>query len=95
MASLPVSCNRAISKKLWVMRALAFIRAAEVRKQRGNKTHKKKRDALARNDVHWAGQLCILIRVFSDYDRSHSRPCRGRFREMKSTTGISLSRFQT
>ena len=43
MASLPVSCNRAISKKLWVMFALAFIRAAEVRKQRGNKTQEKER----------------------------------------------------
>lgn len=59
---LPVSCNRAISKKLWVMRVQAFIRAAEVRKKATRKQNtRKKRDALARNDAHWAGQLCILI----------------------------------
>jgi hypothetical protein len=61
MASLPVSCNGAISKKLWEMSALAFIRAAEVREQRGNKTQEKREMRLTRNDVHWAGQLCILI----------------------------------
>jgi hypothetical protein len=30
---------------------------AKVRKQREKTKNKKKRDALARNDVHWAGRL--------------------------------------
>jgi hypothetical protein len=57
--------------------------------------YKKKRDALTRNDVHWAGQFCILV-IFSDCGRIRNPPSRGgRFHETKSTKGISLSRFQT
>jgi hypothetical protein len=70
---------------------------SKVRKSNEKIANKKKRDALVRNDVHWAGQLCILNKFFSDYARSHSRrPCRGRrFRAMKSTMGTFLRRSQT
>ena len=60
------------------------------------KTNYEKGDALARNDVHWAGQLCILIKFFSDYDHSHIQPCRDRrLHAMKSTMDTLLHRSQT
>jgi hypothetical protein len=51
------------------------IGADEVCKQRENK-NKKKRDALARNDVFWSGQFYNLIKFSSDYGRN--RPCQAR-----------------
>jgi hypothetical protein len=61
-----------------------------------NKTQEK-RDALVRNDVHWAGQSCILNYFFSGYDRSRIRPCRGdrRRRAMTRMMGTLSSRCQT
>lgn len=60
---LSASCNRAISKKLQALMRTHFSRALKVRESNEEK-HKKKRDALARNDVHWAGQSFIPNQFF-------------------------------
>jgi hypothetical protein len=63
----------------------AFQSWSEVPKVSNEKNREEKRDALARNNVHWAGQqfipanqIALIIVVFNDDGhRSHIRPCHG------------------